>query len=188
MCCYFKIYSLKASISLGLLSIPRDTLPNSLWVFLFLIFKCIYWSIVDLQCCLSFRYSKMIQLYMYIYMQYAVAQSCPTLCNLMDCSPPGFSVRGISQARVLEWVAIFSSREFLWPRDQTHISCISCIGRRILYHWATWEAIYIHMYIGTCIYLLFQILSLYRVLKILFSVLHSRPYWLSILYIVVWLC
>ena len=39
-------------------------------------------------------------------MQYAVAQSCPTLCNLMDCSPPGFSVRGISQARVLEWVAI----------------------------------------------------------------------------------
>ena len=39
-----------------------------------------------------------------------VAQSCPTLCDLMDCSPPGSSVLGISQARILEWVAISSSR------------------------------------------------------------------------------
>ena len=39
-----------------------------------------------------------------------VAQSCPTLCNPMDCSPPGSSVRGILQARVLEWVAIPFSR------------------------------------------------------------------------------
>ncbi|CAI9153061.1 unnamed protein product [Rangifer tarandus platyrhynchus] len=39
-----------------------------------------------------------------------VAKSCPTLCNLMDCSPPGSSVHGISQAAILEWVAIsFSS-------------------------------------------------------------------------------
>ena len=40
-----------------------------------------------------------------------VAKSCPTLCNPMDCSPPGSSVHGISQARILEWVAIFFSRE-----------------------------------------------------------------------------
>ena len=53
----------------------------------------------------------------------------------MDCSPPGFSVHGILQARILEWVAI-SSRGSSWPRDQTHISYI---GRRILYLWATWE-------------------------------------------------
>ncbi|KAM7226499.1 hypothetical protein CapIbe_022644, partial [Capra ibex] len=39
-----------------------------------------------------------------------VAQSCPTLCDPMDCSPPDSSVHGISQARILEWVAIFSSR------------------------------------------------------------------------------
>ena len=39
-----------------------------------------------------------------------VAQSCPTLCDPMDCSPPGFSVHGISQARILEWVAISFSR------------------------------------------------------------------------------
>ena len=58
----------------------------------------------------------------------------------MDCSLPGSSVHGISQARVLEQVAIFSSRGSSRPRDWTHVSCVSCIGRRILYHCATWEA------------------------------------------------
>ena len=41
---------------------------------------------------------------------YACAWSCPTLCNPVDCSPPGSSVHGISQARILEWVAITYSR------------------------------------------------------------------------------
>ena len=54
-----------------------------------------------------------------------VTQSCPTLCNPMDCSPPGSSVHGILQARTLEWVAIPFSRRSSWPRDQTWISCIS---------------------------------------------------------------
>ena len=48
-----------------------------------------------------------------------VAQSCPTLCNPMDCSLPGSSLHGILQARVLEWVAISISRGSSWPRDQT---------------------------------------------------------------------
>ena len=61
-----------------------------------------------------------------------VAQSCPTLCNPVDCSPPGSSVHGISQARILEWVAISYSRGSSQARDQTRISCVSCIGRRIL--------------------------------------------------------
>ena len=52
-------------------------------------------------------------------------------CNPMDCSPPGSSVHGISQARILKWVAISSSREPSRPRDQTHISYVSCA----LYHW-----------------------------------------------------
>ena len=52
-----------------------------------------------------------------------VAQSCPTLCNPMDCSPPGFSVHGILQARILEWVAIPFSRGSSWPRDRTWVSC-----------------------------------------------------------------
>ena len=45
---------------------------------------------------------------------------------------------GIHQARILEWVAMLSSKGSSWPRNQTHISCI---GRRILYHWATGEAL-----------------------------------------------
>ena len=49
-----------------------------------------------------------------------VAQLCPTLCDPMDCSPPGSSLHGILQARILEWVVIFFSRGSLWPRDWTH--------------------------------------------------------------------
>ena len=58
----------------------------------------------------------------------------------MDCRLPGSSVRGISQARILEWVPISFSRGSSQPRDWTCISCVSCIGRRILYPCATWEA------------------------------------------------
>ena len=58
----------------------------------------------------------------------------------VDSGPPGFSVHGILQARILEWVAIPSSRGSSQPRDQTHVSCISYIGMQILYHCATWEA------------------------------------------------
>ena len=56
---------------------------------------------------------------------------------VMDCSPPGFPVHGISQARILEWVVISFSRTSFWPRNQTHISCT---GRWIHYQWATREA------------------------------------------------
>ena len=57
-------------------------------------------------------------------------------CNPMDCSPPGSSVHGISQARILEWVALPSSRGSSQPGRGTEVSCI---GRQILYHWATGE-------------------------------------------------
>ena len=50
-----------------------------------------------------------------------VTQSCPTLCNPMDCSPPGSSVHRIFQARVLEWVAISFSRGSSQPRGQTQV-------------------------------------------------------------------
>ena len=60
-------------------------------------------------------------------------QSCPTLCNPLDCSPPGSSVHGLLQATILEQVAISSSRGPFQPRDQTHVSCVSCFGRQILY-------------------------------------------------------
>ena len=67
------------------------------------------------------------------------AQLHLTLCNPWDCYPPGSSVHGILLARILEWVAIHSSRGSSWPKDQT---CISCTGRWILYHWATREALW----------------------------------------------
>ena len=54
-----------------------------------------------------------------------VAQSCPTLCDPVDCSPAGSSVHGILQARILEWVAISFSRESSRPRDRTWDSCIA---------------------------------------------------------------
>ena len=57
-----------------------------------------------------------------------VAQSCLTLCDPMDYSPPGSSVHGISQARILEWVAISLSRGSSQPRDRTQVSRI--VGRR----------------------------------------------------------
>ena len=50
-------------------------------------------------------------------------QSCPTLCDPMDCSPPGSSVHGILQVRILKWVAMPSSRGTSQPRD--HVSCIA---------------------------------------------------------------
>ena len=65
-----------------------------------------------------------------------VTQSCPTLCDPMDCSPPGFSVYGILQARMLEWVAIPFSRGSSQPRDWTQVSCIS---GRFFTIWATRE-------------------------------------------------
>ena len=59
-----------------------------------------------------------------------VTQSSPTFCSPVGCSPPSSSVHGILQARILEWVAIFSSRGSSWPRDQTRVFCISCIAGR----------------------------------------------------------
>ena len=63
-----------------------------------------------------------------------VAQSCPTLCDPMDCSLSGSSIHGIFQARLLEWIAIFFSRGSSWPRNQTRVS------RRHFTVWATREA------------------------------------------------
>ena len=66
-----------------------------------------------------------------------VAQLCPTLCDPVDCGPPGSSIHGILQARILEWVAISFSRGSSRPRDRTRMSRIA--GRRFNL-WATREA------------------------------------------------
>ena len=71
---------------------------------------------------------------------FSVTKSCLTLCDPMDCSLPGCSVHGILQARIQEWVAISFSKGSSQCRDQTQVSWVSCIGRRILYQW--WERKY----------------------------------------------
>ena len=68
-------------------------------------------------------------------------QSCPTLCDPRDCSPPGSSVRGIIQARILEWVAMPFSRGSSQPGDLTRVSCISCLAGGFLTTSATGEAL-----------------------------------------------
>ena len=54
-----------------------------------------------------------------------VAQLCPILCDPVNCSPPGFFVHGILQARILEWAAIPFSRGSFRPRDQTLVSHVA---------------------------------------------------------------
>ena len=61
----------------------------------------------------------------------SVAQSCSTLCDPMDYSLPDFSVHGISQARILEWVALSFSRGSSWPRNQTRVFCVSWVAGRL---------------------------------------------------------
>ena len=67
-----------------------------------------------------------------------LTKSCPTLWNSLDCSRPDSSVHRILQARILEWVAIPSSRGSSWPRDWTHISCTA---GRFFTIWVTREAL-----------------------------------------------
>ena len=61
--------------------------------------------------------------------------SCVWLFDSMDCSLPSSSVHGISQARILEWVAMPSSKGSSQPRDRTHVSFLSCTGKQVLYRW-----------------------------------------------------
>ena len=95
-----------------------------------------HWNAVNLQCYINFCSTAVIRLCA------LVAQACLTLCDPMDCNPPGFSVRGILQAKIQEWVAKPSSRESSWPRDQTQISSIAS---GLLTIWVTRQAFVIQL-------------------------------------------
>ena len=69
---------------------------------------------------------------------YSVAQSCPALCDPMDCSPPDSSVHGFFQARILEWVSISFSRGSSQLRDG---SCISCLANGFFTTWTAWQEV-----------------------------------------------
>ena len=90
-----------------------------------------------------------------------VTQSCPTLCNPMDCTLPGSSVHGILQARILEWAAISFSKGPYWPRDWT---LVSLIADRFFTIWATREAHHMLISWVFCLFWLFLVqhsISLY---------------------------
>ena len=74
------------------------------------------------------------------------AELCQTLCDSMNCRPLDSSVHGNFQARIREWVAISYARGSSGSRNWTRVSCVSWIGRQILYHCTTWEA---HVYTQT---------------------------------------
>ena len=59
-------------------------------------------------------------------LSFVLTQLCPTLCDPVDSSPPGSFVHGIFQARILEWVAIYSSRGFSWPSQGSNLSLLHC--------------------------------------------------------------
>ena len=64
----------------------------------------------------------------------SVTESGQTFCDPVDCGPPGSSAHGILQARIREQFSVSYYRGSSQPRDQTRVSCVSCIGRRVLYH------------------------------------------------------
>ena len=100
-----------------------NPIPVSIWsLILFVIFLI---TDVNHGLCLADRESEN---------ESVITQSCPTLWDLMDCSPPGFSVLEILQARILEWVAIPFSKGSSLPRDRTWVSCIA---DRFFTVWAT---------------------------------------------------
>ena len=74
---------------------------------------------------------------MFAYMHSKSFQSCLIFCDPTDCSPQSFSVSGILQARILEWVAVSFSSRSSWSRDRT---CISCVSGGCFAFWATREA------------------------------------------------
>ena len=74
-------------------------------------------------------------------------QLCLTLCN---CTPPGYFVHGILHTRILEWVAVFSSRGSSQPRDRSSVSYVYCIGSGFFATGATWETIIIILISPIC--------------------------------------
>ena len=84
------------------------------------------------------------------------AQSCPILCNPMDCSLPGSSVHEILQARILEWEAIPFSRESAQPKDRTWVSCFA---GRFFTVWVTRERDFVTNTQAVISYLHFQLVN-----------------------------
>ena len=113
------------------------TKMSSLFAWSCLMFTTVLWGVIILILELRLNHMKCFAQSHLQYMLCLVAQSCPTLCEPVDASPPGSSVHGILQGRILEWVAIPFSRGSSQPRDWTQVSRIA---GRFFTDWATREA------------------------------------------------
>ena len=99
--------------------VPKTTLGKASAKSRWLWSQFLYGDFVHLQSCPCYDDLKLNSQRKKVKVKSEVAQSCPTLCDPMDCSLPGFSVHSIFQARVPEWVANSFSRGSSWPRDWT---------------------------------------------------------------------
>ena len=96
--------------------------------------KWVFTSIICITSCKWYAVNLILFLFYIMFTACAnLPQSYLTLCDPMDCSPPGSSVHGILQARILEWVSMPSSRGSSWPRDRTCICLPLLHCRHILY-------------------------------------------------------
>ena len=98
-------------------------------------------------------------------------QSCLSLWDPMDCNPPGSSVYGILQARILEWIAMPSFRGSSWLRYQTRVSSVSCLSRQFLYQFCHLGSLtfFLHYILSICTARLFDssiYLFIYQFLKV----------------------
>ena len=107
----------------------------------------------------------------------SVTQSWPTLYDSMDCSLPDFSVHRIFQAQILEWVAISCSWGSSRLRNRICVSCVSCTGRRILYHWVIQKPLIIDSLPNFCSY--FQLRTNQRKLDMCSQPITEDAYFLS---------
>ena len=108
-------------------------------------------------------------------------QSCPTLCDPIDCRPPDSSVFGILQVRLLEWVAISFSRRLSQPREWTCVSCSSCTAGSFftieLWGSLTHTHIYTHTRVCMCVYVcVYVCVCLYVYIKHVYTHAHTCVY------------
>ena len=133
-----KLHGVEMDVWRGHEEVDRDILTDSL-VWSYSTFIQVSWTLRNLLLlCLLVAFS-------FSFSQWLLRAQCSSLCECMlsfvrlcsplGCSLPGSSVCGTFQARILQWVAISFSRRSSQHRDQTHVSCVSCIAGGFFAHW-----------------------------------------------------
>ena len=123
------------------------------------VYVCVYMGVWCAKSCLVIQLCVCVYTHVYacvcvyrcVYLGVWCAKSCLTLCNPLDCSLPGSSVRGIFQTRIQELVAIFSSRASSWPKDRTCVSFGACIASEFFTCWAMGEAPWVPICVCVCV-------------------------------------